>query len=526
MNELSGNKGKLKSSVNIMVGIAGRRTIRQYFNLTPEDIRKNAKEGGITIDEYYANLQVVMKAEKAEKTKKIRDERNKLRRNMRRFLDGEIDSFTINLDNLEGKELETLFNELDLDEGQFLVETLDGDKTYQIYTYNDRMKGIWAQIIQGKQFQEITEGTGSDAKVIEVIRNYDKVRITRAKKPLGEGLHHSLHQGAFFKYYHKLEGQDLSKFGLYASQEEAKAKGNYQDNCFLEALRAGDASEETLQIVRTKMMNRHIKHSDIKYICADAKIYVRLKIRFTPPTQAGQPVVFSKGRTKIIPHGDPSLAGVEGKHFEIGLIDEHYFLIDDLSDLEYPISTYCLKNWDKMKDNLPHNYGRREKNKKAREKECFSCSFTLLEKLLDNRDKVLVKIPRTHLLETQYYDQNKEISTLTIGDENYEPMEKKLERVIKKFKTSRKQKTVNIFLDFETNTRARQAKHTIDDNGNISTVNQLNRNNKVACRHKSYLGCCKAVWWEDDNKNEGTTMTFYDNGTQTYRRGTRLVGKW
>ena len=167
-----------------MVGYGARKTIREYFNLSPEQIRQNAKDSEISIDEYYANLQVIMRAEKAEKTKKRRDERNRLRRNMRDFLDGEIESFTINLDNLEGAELETLFNELDLDGGQFLIETLDGDKTYQIYTYNDRMKGVWAQIIQGSQFQEITEGTGSDAKVVDVIKNYNKVRITKPKKPL------------------------------------------------------------------------------------------------------------------------------------------------------------------------------------------------------------------------------------------------------------------------------------------------------------------------------------------------------
>lgn len=504
-----------------MVGYGARKTIREYFNLSPEQIRQNAKDSEISIDEYYANLQVIMRAEKAEKTKKRRDERNRLRRNMRAFLDGEIESFTINLDNLEGAELETLFNELDLDGGQFLIETLDGDKTYQIYTYNDRMKGVWAQIIQGSQFQEITEGTGSDAKVVDVIKNYNKVRITKPKKPLGEGLHPTLHQGAFFKYYLHPDfvGIDLSKFGIFSSEEHAKACGNYKDNCLLEALRAGDASEETLQIVRSKMMNRHIKHSDIKFICEEANIYIRLKIRYTPPTPEGEPVVFSKGKLKITPHGDPALVGIHGKHFEIGLIDEHYFLIDDLSDLEYPISTYCLKNWEKMKDNLPFNYGRREANKKARAKECFSCSFKLVEKLLDGRDKFLVKIPRTNLLKTQYYDQNKELSTLTVGDENFEPMEKKLERVIKRYRISQEETTVNIFLDFETNTRARQAKHTIDVDGNISTINQVNRNKKVALRHKAYLGCCKAVWWKAGRKWEGTTMTFYDNGVRTFRRG-------
>ena len=500
-----------------MVSGKTKEAIRAYFKITPEQVAQNASEAGISQDEYYANLNVVRRQEKAERTRERAKERNKLRKNMRLFLAGEIETFTINLDKLEGAELETLFNELDTSEGQFLIETLDGDETYEIWTYNDRMRGIWAQVIEGKQFSEITEGTGSDAKVVDVIRNYNRVRIKKVKKKI-QGLHPSLHQGAFFKYYHKLPGIDLSRYGIFANQEEAKASGNYKDNCLLEALRAGGASEETLQIVRSKMMNRHIKHSDIKYICAEAGIFIKLKIRYTKPTPDGQPIVFSKGELKHPKHGDRSLEGVPGKSFYIGLIDEHYFLIDKLEHLEYPISTYCLKNWDKMKDNLPNNYGRREANKKARPKECFTCSFKLVEKLLDGRDKLLEKIARTDLLETQYYDQNKEISTLTIGDENYEPMEKKLERVIKKFQLSRNTTTVNIFLDFETNTKARVAKHTIDVDGNITTVNQLNKNKKVAVRHKAYLGCCKAVWWIGDKFCEGSTMTFYDNGTQTYRR--------
>lgn len=201
-----------------------------------------------------------------------------------------------------------------------------------------------------------------------------------------------------FPYYHKLPGIDLNRYGIYKSIDEANE--NNQDNCFLKALKHGGASEETLQIVRNKMIlnNRHIKTTDIKYICEEANIYIRIKKRLTPATPEGESAVFSKGKIKITSRGNASLVGIPGRSFYIGLIDEHYFLIDKLEHLETPISMYCLKNWDRMKENLPNNYGKREDNKKARQKDCFSCSFKLVEKLLDERDKLLTKILTTNAL--------------------------------------------------------------------------------------------------------------------------------
>jgi hypothetical protein len=501
MNELSKeDKNKIYTDI-IMVSESWKAKVKEWFDFTQSDINKLRQGSGLTEDEYYIETLIPLyKQEKAEENKNRNNEKARIRKLMQRFLDEKIDNFTINLDRLGRKQLQSLFETLSGgDEGKFLIKAMDGDEIKHIWTYNDRMVKIWRKLIKGKQFEEIEEGTGSDRKVVEVIRNFDKLVIERVKEKVKfEG--NVLNIGAYFKYYHKLTDIDLSRYGIYRNKEEAVANGNYKDNCFLECLSFAGASEETLQIVRTKMKNRYIKQSDLNPICKQAKIYVECRMR-------------SKTRLEKKWYGYKEMQDVEGRSFKIALVDEHY-IIDE--DLETPISNYTLKNWEKMKDNLPYNYDRQARNRKCRKDKGELCtnSFKLVEKMLQDRKNFLERIPRVDLLDTQYYDHNTQIETLTIGDENYEPMEKRLERIVKKHKKSKKLKTINIFLDFETNTKARQAKHTIDENGTITDYNVLNKNKKAVIRHKSYLGCCMAVYWEDGEWVEEEIKTFYDRGKE------------
>lgn len=498
MNELGVNNSKLKSKLYNMVGATARKSLRKYFNRTPEQVRTDAGEGGMTIDEYYSYLQNLMRAEKKQARIKRQNEKQKIKRLMAKFINKEIDTFTIRLDRLGDDGLRILRDELDASGGQFLIKAMEGDEVKHIYTYNDRMAGVWKEVLKGAQFTEITQGTGSDEQVVDIIRNFDTLIVERMqeKEDFGGNV---LNQGAYFKHYHKLPGVDLSRLSIYTDKEEVKNNGNYVDNCFLTALRYGGASEEVLQIVRTKTKNRYIKNSDFNPICREANIYVEVKTRNT------------SGKLKSYPHGDKELKGVEGKSFMLGLIDQHYFLNEDL---EEPISYYCLKNWNKMKENLPHNYGRTSRNSKARDRELCKNSYKLVEKLLDDRDNFLETIPRKDLLDTQYYDQNKSIQTLTFGDENYEDMATKLERVIANYELTQNMNTINIFCDFETNTKAREAKHTIDSNGNITSYNTKNKKNQPRIRHKAYLGCAMATWFckKKQRLEIEDVRTFYDKG--------------
>ena len=511
MNELSVNNGKKISSNNIMpIGKKTKEKIQKHFNKTASEIKDQAEESDMSVDEFYANLNVIMKEDKAEANKKKNNEIARIKKLMNRFVNDETDSFSINLDRLGDQALKVLFDRLDAgDVGKFLIKAMDGDEVKHIWTYNDRMQGVWRQVVDGKQFEEIEEGTGSDRKVVEVIRSFDKIVIERIEEKVKfEG--NVLNVGAHFKYYHNLPHIDLSRLGIYRNKEEAKANGNYKDNCFLECLRYGGASEEILQVVRSKMKNRHIKQSDLNPLCNEANIYVECRLR-------------TKKKLVKKHYGVEEMEDVEGRSFKIALVDEHY-IIDE--DLETPISNYTLKNWDKMKDNLPLNYGKTARNRTARKAngELTSNSFKLVEKMLDNRNVFLTRIPRVDLLDTQYYDTNTQIKTLTIGDENYENMEYKLHRVIKKHNVSKDASTINIFVDFETNTKARQVKHTIYENGTICRHSLKRKNNRkeARVRHKAYLGCCMSAYWEGDKLIKTPVRTFYQKpgkeGLITYQR--------
>lgn len=518
MNELSVNTAKIKSKQYNMVGKRTKQKILEYFGKTEQDAIAEAQAGGVSLEEFYSIQYESYKDLRKQEQIALQNEKTRIRKLMDRFVDGTIDEFDIRLDRLGKNSLKVLLQELDTTgTGKFLMTAYEGDELKKIWTYNDRMSNIWEQVVAGTQFTEIVERTKSDEKIVEVIRNYDRIVVSRIdEKAEFDGLVNQLKNGAYFPYYHRLPQKDFSRYGIYSDKAEAVANGNYKDNCFYEALRFGGASEEVLQVVRTKMKNRYIKNSDIKPICAEAGIYVEVKCRRKRIVVKGKLPQGKKPRIDDSQHGDKSLKGVEGKSFMLGLVCDHFFLNEDL---EEPISSYCLKNWDKMKENLPYNYERRAGNKKARKKDgLIDNSFKLVEKLLDDRDNFLTKIPRVDLLDTQYYDQNKSIETLTFGDENYEDMEDKLERVIEKHNVSKEEKIVNIFVDFETNTRARQAKHTIDENGNITSYNTKNKKNQTKLRHKAYLGCCVATFWKDGKYKQMPMRTFYDKGLKTYRR--------
>ena len=75
MNELSVNNGNKISSNNIMpIGKKTKEKIQKHFNKTASEIKDQAEESDMSVDEFYANLNVIMKEDKAEANKKKNNE--------------------------------------------------------------------------------------------------------------------------------------------------------------------------------------------------------------------------------------------------------------------------------------------------------------------------------------------------------------------------------------------------------------------------------------------------------------------
>lgn len=543
MNELSVNNPKLLSSSNNMkVGASVRKALRKRFfdvNTADEDkaaatqIRQLARDGDMSENDYYLMLKQLRSEERYEASKLRNNEIARMRRLLNRLHEGTIDQFQVDLDRLGGNEaaLNLFIEKMSLTEGNIIVSALQDDgEVYRVWTYNDRMRGVFRQLIAGTQFTEIANTQESDAEILDIIKNFSKLKIERVRLPKGvllidddeedeEGQSNSKgkkpyqkNQGGFFKYYHNLPGIDLRRYNIFSSKDEA----DYEDNCFLVALRSGGASDEVLQIVRTKMRNRYIKMGDIKHLCSEANILVEVKVRTIKPVKEGEKQKVSCGKLKNNIYGDTGLSGVEGKHFKLAIIDDHFILNEPLP---FKISNYCLNHYEEMKDNLPTNYEKRENNKTARAKELCKDSFKLIERLLDDRDIFLTRIPRADLLDTQYYDQNINIKTLTFGNENYESMEDRLDTIVERYKELEEDDVCNIFIDFETNTRARYVKKSVNENGDIVKIDK-------GIRHIAYLGSMLATFQEKGKLVKDPVKTFYTqpDGVMEYN-GNKVIVK-
>ena len=260
MNELSVNNPEINSQdSNMTVGGKVRLALRTQFDYTVDDIKFLASESGLTVDEYYQHLKIVRSELRQQQGQARSQEKDNMINEVKRLQDGEIDSFIVNLSNFgSDRALDMIFHHLSLTDGDLIITALDdNDNQVRTWTYNDRMRGIFRQILKGEQFTEIKFEETSDAQVIDIIKNFSKLKIERVKPPKGtliidtddedeEGSPkiYQKNQAAFFKYYHNLEGIDLRRYNIFSNKDQSC----YVDNCFLVALRSGGASEEVLQI--------------------------------------------------------------------------------------------------------------------------------------------------------------------------------------------------------------------------------------------------------------------------------------
>ena len=201
-------------------------------------------------------------------------------------------------------------------------------------------------------------------------------------------------QGGFFKYLH-LTKFDLSRYGIFKEAD----KNNYIDNCLYLALKAGGLEADKLQQLKTYFLNRSIPLSKIGQLCKD--IGIQLKIHYLKPCGKKAPI--------------KSVGEKSAPLYEIGLIDEHYFIFEKTD-----ITTYCIKNYDEVKDkeHCNHIYNKQGQTKTDR----GISSFELFKSLLENQETLLKPIKfSAEICSTQYYDKVIEYDTLEYPIESVRP---------------------------------------------------------------------------------------------------------
>ncbi len=159
--------------------------------------------------------------------------------------------------------------------------------------------------------------------------------------------------GAFFKFYNKTHF-DFSKYGIY--QEGQKA--NYNDNCLYLALKYGGMSAKKLEHFELTAHTRSIPRTMLEKICQDLEISIHLTSYYGKDSRensnkltakytvynkeeydTGRPHNKTKGKSSEEESENVKYDGA-GEIYKIGLIHDHYFLIDTAEVTEYALTHY------------------------------------------------------------------------------------------------------------------------------------------------------------------------------------------
>jgi hypothetical protein len=200
--------------------------------------------------------------------------------------------------------------------------------------------------------------------------------------------------GGFFNYFHKIDGVDLSRYGIFREDQEK----DYSINCLYRALMVQGMSEEKLNVVKSFCKNRDIPKCKLKYICKKLNIEIKLRYESNSGTRA---FTFGKGNDE---------------KYKIGLLNNHYFSIDK----EANVTTYCLKNHEKIRQlkNWKFIYcikkGRYTRNKKK-----TANSYVIITALLKNKESLLtpISLDNKDIMKSQFYNKTKKIVSLNYSDD-------------------------------------------------------------------------------------------------------------
>lgn len=269
---------------------------------------------------------------------------------------------------------------------------------------------LMQQLIQ----EEETEGSDKDfIASLEALNNMTISLFEKTNKNKKDN-------GAFFKYIHKTHF-DFTRYDIYN-----KALCVYNDNCLIIALKNGGLSEEKLDELRIMSNSKNIPVCKFEEICKKFNIQINLKR-------------FYQNKDRITTFGKSQ------EIYNIGLIDEHYFINELTTNTRFSIERY-----DEIKDKNRCNeiFGISE-NKYKRDVKRFIDSYDLVKILIENKETLLTELNIEDLKHTQYYEKveteliNLNYDMLTEGN-NF--------RKIVNENQEDKKETKNVFFDFETYT--------------------------------------------------------------------------
>lgn len=247
---------------------------------------------------------------------------------------------------------------------------------------------------------------------IEMIEVSPEIQVKLG--PVARGLRST---GGFFKHIN-LTHFDLSRYGIYKSEEEIIC----EDNCLYLALQQGGFPEDKLEDLRITLRTRDIPEYRLKQVCE--KFTCRMRV-----SKKGCTIVYGKA----------------GPTYNIGLLNEHYF-INEVAE----VTAFAIDNYDEVK-NLPycHNIRAKDGKKWKRTKGDASAnhyckSFHLIEKLLQTKHVRPIEYGDT-IMATSFHDKFKQKSGIILKDIPESNFKSKKDK-----KKPPAKETLRYFFDFET----------------------------------------------------------------------------
>lgn len=361
------------------------------------------------------------------------------------------DNKKIEFDKIKPKDLEYILNKLKGVRGKIMLEISGKFYTVDANKINDMLKHLKDYYVKGEESQ----GSDPESLISQILTELN-VSISRVKSN-GK----SSNNGGFFKYYNKTN-IDLTEFGIYS-----KSPDRYSENCLIQSFVSSGLDHAIISSIRCMVVPTDTAQSSFKYvptnklttICEKFKLFITVK----KICKGGMPNNNYPSKYKKCPAGYTQI--------DLGLIDNHYFYIKKV-----PINQYALENYFDLCDTpgfetIKSANGRKEKR--------YTTSFKAISFMFENKEKYLTEIPYEDLLNTQYHDLAKTITSLEYDENCVKINETKMNKM--------KDDVVNVFFDFETITTSKHIPYmcSIYDDGTIKTFHG-ERSGKLVLDHLFY----------------------------------------
>jgi len=351
-----------------------------------------------------------------------------IRQNIERFNKKSIHSFDI--ENNQNIPLEDIFNLLRLMKDNFIITIIFLNDKNEPEEINYLIKeGIVDKLINildsvRNRYLQPVELFGSDQEMVYNMNIAKSFSIERyIPKYEDEKRTYTRQTGAFFKWFHKLDDIDLSRYQIYTAITHDDA---INENCLIYALHVGGMKPQKLNQLKLMVVNNNLPICKLKEVCEKLDITIELK---------------KDGYKNLIKYGQGE------EKYKIGLIAEHYFLIEQVKYTSYSIKNYFTvhdkKDFNRIINITPNQIKRENR---------FISSFDLIKILVDNKESHLKEIIRNDISDTTQYKR---------VIENYDDLKYSSECVRKFEKKDKDDESdyVNIFFDFETYTEKETLNH-------------------------------------------------------------------